>query len=736
MDILRYAPSAFPAHWKETLTDNPINTRADVETEEAFKSGETRPSYALELRRGDGSTIWVEITESPISRLGKIVGMVGTAHDITDQIVSVQRLRSSEAQYRILFERSPICIVIFQEDGVLYANPTATTMTGYEASELAGDNLMKVIHPEDRDLIRGRIARRLKGETVPSRYEARVVTKGGETIWLDLSSERIEFEGKPTLIAHGIDITERKKADHALREAEARYRDLYENATDIIYTHDLEFRLLSVNRVAERLLGWREEEFIGRDLREIIEPAYREIADRTFQLKISNPEQQSKPYELQLRTANGEHRWFEVSSRVISDSDGPKAVTGIARDITDRKRLETQLRQVQKMDALGQLAGGIAHDFNNLLTGILGYARVLGERTGDDSACSDAVRQIEKAADRAATLTRQLLAFSRQRPLQSRRVNLNRVVLDVAGLLSRTVGEHIGIETDLAEDLMAIYADPVQIEQVLLNLAVNARDAMPDGGQIRIATRMFRPDFRFRQAYPPADHRHYIELLVSDTGIGMDEEVRERVFEPFFTTKPPEQGTGLGLSIVYGICQQHDGFVELKTERGVGTTFRLFFPAAGKPPAHETSPPAPAVPGGRERILVAEDDEIVRQLAGDVLREAGYAVKTVRDGAEAIRTLQEDPTAFDLILLDMVMPYKSGVEVWREATRAHPGIGVLLTSGYSPQSNLFIAETEDAPPFLAKPFTPEALLERVREVVANHGGNKADKRDESPDRRR
>jgi PAS domain S-box-containing protein len=496
-----------------------------------------------------------------------------------------------------------------------------------------------------------------------------------------------------------------------------RYRDLYENATDIIYSHDLDWRLTAVNATAERVLGWPQKESIGRNLRDLIHPDSLPVADRALEDKLRHPDRPSPPYEIQILNARGGLQWLEVSSRMLMGPSGPTGVTGIARDITERKRLEAQLRQAQKMEALGQLAGGVAHDFNNLLTGILGYTRLLVQRLEGDVQSHESLAQIERAAERASTLTRQLLAFSRRQQLTATYLDVNRVVVDFIKLLARTVGEHIELRTDLSPDLPSIHADPAQIEQVLLNLAVNARDAMPEGGQLAIGTQTVELDAAFAASHPWARAGRFVVLSVADSGMGMSARTRDRIFEPFFSTKPTEKGTGLGLAIVYGIVKQHEGLIRVESTPGQGTKLDLYFPAAERLAEEVAEAAAPAATGGGETILLAEDEPIVRDLAVEVLADAGYNVVAVSDGEEALEALQASPEHFRLIVLDVVMPRKGGAEVWSAAGSLAPRARVLLTSGYSQESLDARVGTADGPAFLPKPFTPQALLRKVREIL-------------------
>jgi len=708
-------PGAF--RWTDLLSDNPINQRAIEWTERALRSGEKQGRYELELVNQQDRRYWVEITEVPRIRDGRVVGMIGAAHDVTERKHTEEALRDSEERYRDLIEKNPVAIFVVQDGRFVYVNSKGPEMVGYDFGEIIGMEVGAVVHPDQREMVRERTLRRQAGESLPPRHEVRILTKSGETRDVDLVATLFTHRARPAVICHAIDITDRKRTERALRSAEARYRDLYENATDIIYAHDLDGNITSLNVAAEKLLGWSRPAWIGRNLRDWVHPDSLPIVNRSLEEKLLHPDRLARPYEIQVFDAKGNLRWLEISSRLIFGQGDPVGVTGIARDITERKHLEAQLRQAQKMEALGQLAGGVAHDFNNLLTGILGYTRLLIERLRDDPNAQDGLAQIDRAAERAAALTRQLLAFSRRQQLSSIYLDLNRVVVDVIKLLSRTMGEHIEIRTDLGPDLASVYADPAQIEQILLNLAINARDAMPNGGYLTIATRMTEFTAQFAATHPWARRGRFVMLTVNDMGSGMDPFTRERAFDPFFTTKPPDKGTGLGLSIVYGIVKQHDGLISLESETGQGTTVFLYFPAAEHPADEQQEDTTEWPAGGHESILIAEDEPIVRDLATQVLSEAGYRIVPVCDGEEALAALRAQPDAFALIILDMVMPRKGGAEVWKAAGGLAPKARVLLTSGYASDSSHVRVGLPDGPAFLGKPFTPIALLRKVRETL-------------------
>ncbi len=387
-------------------------------------------------------------------------------------------------------------------------------------------------------------------------------------------------------------------------------------------------------------------------------------------------------------------------------------------DVTERKSLEEQLRQSQKMEAIGRLAGGIAHDFNNILTGIIGYAQFLLDEAEEDSQASRDLRQIRDLGDRAARLTGQLLAFSRRQPLEPVVLNINSLVGDIARMLRRLIGENIELKFGPSDDLGNVRADPGQVEQVLMNLAVNARDAMPDGGRLTIETANVELDQEYANSHPDAEPGPHVMLAVSDTGCGIDKDTRERIFEPFFTTKKNGKGTGLGLATVYGIVKQHNGNIYVYSEPGRGTTFKVYLPRVGAavgPPKSDSSIVERAA--GGETVLLVEDEDAVRDLAVRVLKRAGYTVLAAGRPSEAVRIFAEHAGEVDLLLTDVVLPERSGRELHEELTRSAPSLKALYTSGYSDGAVVNGDLLKEGTAFLQKPFTPSALAWKVREVL-------------------
>jgi len=423
--------------------------------------------------------------------------------------------------------------------------------------------------------------------------------------------------------------------------------------------------------------------------------------------------------EISIAGRDGPAHVMVVNGQPIHDALGRKlGAVVVLQDVTERRRLEEQFRQSQKMEAIGRLAGGVAHDFNNLLTAIIGYSQMLLSRLlPGDPACRDA-EEIERAGMRAASLTRHLLAFSRQQVMQPRVLDLNAVLTDMDMMLRRLIGEDIDFLTVPGPGLGHVKADPGQIEQVIVNLAVNARDAMPRGGKLTMETANVTLDESYTSTRPGPKPGPYVMLALTDTGLGMDAETQSRIFEPFFTTKEVGKGTGLGLSTVHGIIQQSAGHIEVYSEPGRGTCFKIYLPAV-QDPVEGTPEAGPTIrlQGGSETVLLAEDDEMVRSVVSQTLRLHGYTVIETHDGLEAFQHCERAGITVDLLVTDVTMPVMSGVDLSKRVTAIRPGVKVLYTSGYADQALLHQELLAPGTAFLQKPFTREALLNKVREVL-------------------
>jgi PAS domain S-box-containing protein len=512
------------------------------------------------------------------------------------------------------------------------------------------------------------------------------------------------------------DITERKRAEQELSKSEERYRDMVENAHDIIYSHDLEGNYTSINKAGERITGYTREEALRMNLTQTVAPEYLEKARQMLVRKLADEE--ITVYDLEIIAKDGRRIAVEVNTRLVYQNGVPVAVQGIARDVTERRQLEDQLRQAQKMEAVGRLAGGIAHDFNNLLTAITGYSDLILRRLRADDPLRRNVEEIKKAGDRAASLTRQLLAFSRKQVLQPKVLDLNAVVSDMEKMLRRLIGEDIELRTALASELGSVKADPGQIEQVIMNLAVNARDAMPNGGNLIIETENVYLNKGYATSHIAVNPGAYVMLTVSDTGEGMSEETKTRIFEPFYTTKEVGKGTGLGLSTVYGIVKQSGGNIWVYSEVGKGTSFKIYLPRVDEAAQeYKRNHEVEEFLYGTETILLAEDDNLVRRLVRAALEGYGYRVLEAEDGSAALSVSEQHEEMVHLLLTDVVMPRMSGRELADRLAQSRPETKVLYMSGYTDESIVYHGVIDAQTPFIQKPFEAEALARKIRDLL-------------------
>jgi PAS domain S-box-containing protein len=515
----------------------------------------------------------------------------------------------------------------------------------------------------------------------------------------------------------------RMRVDQALRNAQERFRGIYESSTDAIAYASLDGHLLDVNQSFAKLTGYTREELLTKTYQELTPKEFRVMEDKLVQaiLKKGEPAE----YEKEFIRKDGSRVPICLTVFAVNGQSGTAiGLAAIIKDITERKgaeealrKTEERLRQIQKMEAIGQLTGGIAHDFNNLLLVINGYSDLTLDKLTVDDPLRQNVDQIRQAGERAASLTRQLLAFSRRQVLAPKVLDLNVVVRGIETMLRRMIGEDILFETALQSGLCRVEADPGQIEQVIMNLAVNARGAMPEGGKLIIETTNVELD-EFRRPDLDISPGPYVLLAVSDTGIGMDKETQERIFEPFFTTKETGKGTGLGLATVYGIVKQSGGYIWVYSEPGQGTTFKIYLPSVEK--AVETASPGPMAVtsiGGWETILLTEDEAAVRKLVQCILTTHGYTVIEAGNGVEALSVFAQHTAAIHLVITDVVMPVMGGRELASRLVSARPDTRILYLSGYADNAVVRHGVLEPGCAFLQKPFSKDALLRKVREVL-------------------
>jgi len=508
---------------------------------------------------------------------------------------------------------------------------------------------------------------------------------------------------------------ERETGERALRASESNYRELIENANDIIYTHDLHGTLFSWNKAGERITGLARHRAIGTNVFDLVAPEHREMARRALREKLQGVPEAT--YSLEILTTAGQRVPLELSTRVILQEEKPVAIQGIARDVSERRSLEDQLRQAQKMEAIGRLAGGVAHDFNNLLMVICGYSDLVLERLGPEHPARRSIERIANAGEKATSLTRQLLAFSRKQVLQPRVLDLNVLLLELSKMLPPLIREDIEFVVQPGARPGKVKADPTQLEQVVINLVVNARDAMPRGGKLTIETDNVRVEPGRSAIHPDMLPGDYVVLAVSDTGVGMDSETQKRVFEPFFTTKPQGHGTGLGLATVYGIVKQSGGYIWLYSEAGRGSNFKIYLPQVDGPAAAPEQVSAKRWPAGSETILVVEDDDNVRELTAEFLSACGYQVLEASQANRALEICREFTGPIHVLVTDIVMPGMSGPDLAQAAAKFRPQTRVLFVSGYSDDAVAHHGLIDSNAAFLEKPFTHSALAERIRSIL-------------------
>lgn len=518
-------------------------------------------------------------------------------------------------------------------------------------------------------------------------------------------------------------ITDRGEWEDALQRAEEKYRAIFENSGEGIYQCTVSGQLVTANPAFARMLGYDSPNELVSAIVDIDRQLYVDQKHRARVLQMINEHGIVRGSEAQLCNKAGNRIWVSENLRAIRDASGTiQYIEGICKDVSSRKDLENQLLQSQKMEAVGRLAGGVAHDFNNVLTVINGYCELALVKSAVGDSLGKYLSEIRKAGEWAVSLTRQLLIFSRRQVLNLRFVNLNEIISDVSNLLRRLIGEDIELVIDLAQDLCLVKADPGQIEQVIMNLVVNARDAMPYGGKLTISSRNAKPDESVVGETFGSQPGSFVMLSVSDTGCGMDEEVKSHLFEPFFTTKEVGRGTGLGLSTVYGIVKQSGGYIRTASEINRGSTFEVYLPQTENPaeePKEESKSPAHSrkVTGEPETILLVEDDEMVRSLSCEVLRQNGYEVLEAANGGEALLICEQQSKPIHLLVTDVVMPRMNGRYLAERLIAMRPEMKVLLVSGYIDTVLVHQEILGLGISFLQKPFTPSELAKTVRETL-------------------
>ncbi len=680
------------------------------------------------LTRKDGERIDVEITGKMLtSDKGKLVGIQGIIRDITERKQAELELKTSRESLENIFKASPIGIGIVEGRRFVKVNDAFLNMLGYTPDEIINIST-RIIYPSDHEYDRmGKVHYAQIEQKGRAFNVTRFRHKNGKLIDIHLRSKKMDMhEGDNAIIFTALDVTDQLKASEALMQSEEKFRTLISAIKDVFWIISPKFEKI-------HFLSPSYEDIFGRSTDDLMQDPeswcnLMHEDDCKAYIKIHNHVlETSEAYTAEYRiiTPGGVEKWIYEKGFPIHDALGKvKLMAGSSSDITSTKNLEQehehlqeQLRQSQKMEAIGQLAGGVAHDFNNILQAVLGYAQLLKDTLEQESSEYECANEIYSGAERAAGLTQQLLAFSRRQIIELAPVQLNKVVDNLCSLINRLISEQVQLEVVLNPELKTMKGDVGQIEQILLNLCINARDAMPEGGRISIKTMQVTFDDEFCQHNNWAQPGQFVGLEITDTGKGIPEEIKDKIFDPFFTTKPLGQGTGLGLATVYGIIKQHNGLINVVSELNRGATFRIYFPATDAAPEGQSQAETFKQTRGNETILIAEDDASLRRLVSKILTDQGYTVLEAEDGQQATEIAEAHLKLIDLVVLDVVMPRKTGKVVMEEVHALKPDLPIIFISGYSSGGIHANFVLEKGLMFIQKPFNIKKLLGKIREIL-------------------
>lgn len=661
-----------------------------------------------------GRTVWARTHARAKIRDGRIAGIQGILMDISDRKRFEEALQQSEKKFRDIFDSSGDAILVHDSSWrYVEVNEAACRYLGYTRDEMLGLTLKDVISPKQVHRV-PKLVQKLE-QTGKGFFEALGCCRDGSEIPVEISCRKIEFEGKPCFLSMARDISQRLKK-------EKEYAQILNTSIDGFWVLDSEGRILEANPAAARMLGYTVDEMLDLTVDDInAEDPPEKIRKRIRRVRNKG----SARYETRHRKKDGTVFDVEISTSHLPYTDDHWIV--FIRDITDRKKaeeknaqLQAQVLQSQKLESVGRLAGGIAHDLNNLLSPVLGYGELLLQNVGGNATCKRQLDSIIEAAERARALVRQLLAFSRKQMLEFKTFDLNQLLTDFENLIRRTLRENIALHMEMASDLPAIKGDAGQIEQVLMNLVVNAQDAMPDGGELTIKTTETQLDESYTQFKEGVRPGRYVMLEVNDTGYGMDAETLENIFEPFFTTKTKEMGTGLGLSTAYGIVKQHGGNIWAYSEAGLGTCFRVYLPAAAragmKEETGQANAPAPA-PSGSATVLLVEDETVVRELVTSMLEMQGHTVAAAENGSQALEAFNNREGVIDLLLTDVIMPDINGRELYKKISETCPDLKVIYMSGYTEDVITYHGVLNPDVNFIQKPFSMNDLNSKIQKVL-------------------
>ncbi len=690
------------------------------------------------VRTKSGEERWISDRSYPWhNSTGALIGALGVLRDVTERKLVQQALRESEERFRKLIESSPDAIGVHCEGKIVFINSAAVRLFGARTEkDLMGTSIMDLVHPDYRKLV----AQRVRGTQVEKRdmdaVEEKFVRLDGAVIDVEVTAVPITYMNKPATQLVVRDVTNKKLAEESLRRSRENYKAFIENSTEGIWIiefdapfavslpiekqieHLYDHSILSeCNNAMARMYGYATaDEVRGKRFGDLLDRT--DTKNREFFLSFIRSGYHLENAETHELDKDGNPVFFLNNILGMVENGFLVRVWGSQRDITERKRLEQQLLQAQKMESLGTLAGGIAHDFNNILGIILGYATNLGQHIGDKEKLTQSIVAINKAVTRGASVVSQLLTFARRYDVVFKSVNVNEVIEELVVLLEETLPKSILIDVELDERIPPIIADHHQLHQAYMNLCLNARDAMSSSGTLRLKT--FRISGKDLQAnFADVMEEEYVAVSISDTGIGMSPGTRPRIFEPFFTTKAHGKGTGLGLSVVYGVVKGHRGFIHVESEEGRGAEFTTYFPVstleienvpAPKEESHE-------VAGGNETILLVEDEPMLLDLLKLVLEEHGYTILAAMDGEEGVRCYRQYKSDIDLVLTDMGLPKLGGWEMFQKLREENPDVKVILASGFvDPDMKADLIE-KGARDFVQKPYVPQKILRRIREVL-------------------
>ncbi len=697
--------------WKKRIHPEDL-PKVEAEFERAYKENQI---FDLEYRVKHKSGHYLWVNDRGIMHLGK----TGELESVVGVMKDIDQRKQAEEKFRIIFEFAPDAYYLSDLNGKLVnVNKAAEQVTGYRRKELIGQSFLDLALLTESQIPKAKenLAQSSRGEsTGPDEFT--LIRKNGSKIPVEISTHPVDIGGQTLVLGIARDITQRKQAEKALRESENRYRTILENsgAATIIVEND--FTISFVNRQFEKLSGYSKEEIENRKL--WTDFVVKDDLVKTKEYHISRRKKTGvapHQYEFHFKDRNGIIKNILLTVAMIP---GTKKSVASLVDITKQRQLEKEFRQVQRMEAIGQLTGGVAHDFNNLLTIIQGNAQMLELKIDKEQPLMPYIKKIMTVSNRAAKLIKQLLLFSRRKAMEFEPTDLNKTIEELLKMLQRIIGEDINVKTELAGGLWIIKGDEANLEQVIMNIAINARDAMPDGGTLFLKTENIKMSAVDVRQIPYMDPGKYVRLIIEDTGIGMDQETQEKIFDPFFTTKQEEEGTGLGLSVAYGIIKKHHGCINVYSEKGQGSTFKIYLPAQlmSLNEQEQDEIDWENLKGKGERILLVEDDPKLREFGEDVLIDNDYQCDTAGNATQALRRFKKNSAKYDLIISDVVLPDINGVDLVEKLHKIRKSLPVIMISGYSEKKSKRELIKEKNYPFIQKPFDMEKILKMIKQIL-------------------